>query len=84
MVSVFVRNTLIQLWTPDSLRGRVTAVSQLFVGASNEVGAFRAGTTAALIGAVPAVLVGGVGTVAVAAIWYRAFPDLRRVQHLNR
>jgi MFS family permease len=84
MVSVFVRNTLIQLWTPDSLRGRVTAVSQLFVGASNEVGAFRAGTTAALIGTVPAVLVGGVGTVAIAAIWYRVFPDLRRVQHLNR
>lgn len=84
MVSVFIRSTLIQLWTPDSLRGRVTAVSQLFVGASNEVGAFRAGTTAALIGAVPAVLVGGVGTVLTAAIWYRVFPDLRRVQHLNR
>jgi MFS family permease len=84
MVSVFVRNTLIQVWTPDNLRGRVTAVSQLFVGASNEFGAFRAGASAALIGAVPAVVVGGIGTLAISILWYRKFPALRNIQHLER
>lgn len=84
MVSVFVRNTLVQIWTPDALRGRVTAVSQLFIGASNELGAFRAGATAALIGAVPAVVVGGIGTLAISALWFRWFPALRGVQHLDR
>jgi MFS family permease len=83
MVSVYVRNTLIQLWTPDALRGRVNAVNQVFIGASNEFGAFRAGASAALIGAVPAVLLGGIGTVAVAALWFRWFPELRRVRHLD-
>ena len=84
MVSVFVRNTLIQAWTPDSLRGRVTSVSQLFIGASNELGAFRAGTSAALIGTIPAVVVGGIGTLAVSVLWFRCFPDLRNIQHLDR
>jgi len=83
MVSVFVRNTLVQLWTPDALRGRVNAVNQVFVGASNELGAFRAGGTAALVGAVPAVLAGGIGCLAVAALWARAFPALRRIRHLD-
>jgi len=82
MVSVFVRNTLVQLWTPDALRGRVNAVNQVFVGASNELGAFRAGTSAALIGAVPAVLAGGIGTIAVAGLWLWWFPQLRRTRHL--
>jgi MFS family permease len=82
MISVFVRNTLVQLWTPDELRGRVNAVNQVFVGASNELGAFRAGTSAALIGAVPAVLLGGIGTVAVAGLWLHWFPGLRRTRHL--
>lgn len=82
MVSVFVRNTLVQIWTPDALRGRVNAVNQVFVGASNELGAFRAGTSAALIGAVPAVLLGGIGTVAVAGLWLHWFPGLRRTRHL--
>ena len=59
MVSVYVRETLIQLWTPDAVRGRVNAVNMVFVGASNELGEFRAGTMAALIGVVPAVVIGG-------------------------
>jgi MFS family permease len=83
MVSVYVRETLIQLWTPDHLRGRVNAVNMVFVGASNEVGEFRAGTMAALIGTVPAVAVGGIGAVAIAALWAYLFPALRRVRHLD-
>ncbi|WP_026871503.1 MFS transporter [Inquilinus limosus] len=83
MASVYVRETLIQLWTPDSLRGRVNAVNMVFVGASNEVGEFRAGLSAALIGVVPAVVVGGLGTMAVAALWSAWFPQLRRIRHLN-
>jgi hypothetical protein len=83
MVSVYVRETLIQLWTPDELRGRVNAVNMVFVGASNELGEFRAGTMAALIGTIPAVVFGGVGAVAVAGIWAWLFPELRKVRHLS-
>ena len=83
MVSVYVRETVIQLWTPDSVRGRVNAVNSVFVGASNELGAFRAGTMAALIGTVPAVVFGGVGAIAVAGIWAYAFPALRNVRRLD-
>jgi MFS family permease len=83
MISVYVRETLIQLWTPDEVRGRVNAVNQVFVGASNELGEFRAGTMAALIGTVPAVVIGGVGAIAVAGLWAYLFPALRRVRHLN-
>jgi MFS family permease len=83
MFSVYVRETLIQLWTPDRVRGRVNAVNQVFVGASNEVGEFRAGTMAALIGTVPAVVVGGIGAIAVAGMWAYLFPALRKVRHLN-
>lgn len=84
MVSVFVRGTLIQLWTPDDLRGRVNAANQVFIGASNEVGGFRVGATAALIGPVAAVLVGGLGTLAVAAVWFRRFPELVRIRRLDK
>ncbi|MEJ6710394.1 MAG: MFS transporter [Amylibacter sp.] len=84
MVSVFVRSTLIQLWTPDELRGRVNAVNQVFIGASNEVGAFRAGTMATFLGPVGAVLIGGIGTLAVAGIWFRKFPELAKVRSLDR
>ncbi len=84
MVSVYIRETLIQLWTPDNVRGRVNAVNMVFVGASNELGEFRAGTVAALIGVVPAVVLGGVGTLAVAGIWAWAFPMLRTVRRLDR
>ena len=84
MISVYIRETLIQLWTPDQVRGRVSAVNAVFVGASNELGEFRAGTVAALIGVVPAVVVGAIGTVAVAGIWAWAFPMLRRARRLDR
>jgi MFS family permease len=83
MISVYVRETLIQLWTPDEVRGRVSAVNMLFVGASNEVGEFRAGTVGALIGVVPAVVLGGIGTVLVAGLWAWWFPQLRKVRHLD-
>lgn len=83
MVSVYVRETLIQLKTPDAVRGRVNAVNMVFIGASNELGEFRAGVSAWLIGVVPAVVFGGLGTIAVAAIWARAFPELRRARRLD-
>ncbi|MBS9721587.1 MFS transporter [Tianweitania sp. BSSL-BM11] len=83
MVSVYIRETLIQLWTPDQVRGRVNAVNNVFVGASNELGEFRAGTMAALIGTMPAVVFGGVGAIAVAGIWAWTFPQLRKTRHLN-
>lgn len=83
MISVYVRETLITLWTPDAVRGRVNAVNMVFVGASNELGEFRAGTMAHLFGAVPAVIVGGIGTLAVSAIWAASFPKLRRIDSLN-
>jgi MFS family permease len=82
MISVYVRETLIALWTPDEVRGRVNAVNMVFVGASNELGEFRAGTMASLFGAVPAVVIGGVGTLAVAVIWAAGFPKLRRIDSL--
>ena len=84
MISVQVRETLIQLWTPDAVRGRVNAVNGLFVGASNELGEMRAGAMAALIGAVPAVVFGGIGTIFVAGIWAYAFPALRKIRYLDR
>ncbi|MBX4977054.1 MFS transporter [Rhizobium lentis] len=83
MVSVYVRESLIALWTPDQLRGRVNAVNMVFVGASNELGEFRAGTMASVFGAVPAVIIGGVGTLAVAAIWASSFPKLRSIDTLD-
>jgi MFS family permease len=83
MVSVNIRGTLIQLATPDAMRGRVSAVSMLFIGASNELGEFESGTTAALFGTVPAVVVGGIGTLAVVAIWMKLFPTLKRVDKFS-
>ncbi|HSO47325.1 MAG TPA: MFS transporter, partial [Rhizobiaceae bacterium] len=83
MVSVYVRVTLILLWTPDRLRGRVNAVNMVFVGASNELGAFRAGSMAALVGAVPAVVFGGVASIGVAILWAWLFPALRKARHLD-
>ncbi len=82
MVSVFVRQTLVQLDTPDAMRGRVSAVNAVFIGASNELGEFESGALAALIGAVPAVAAGGLATVAVAALWTRVFPELARRDRL--
>jgi MFS family permease len=83
MVSVFVRHTLIQLSTPDEMRGRVAAVSLVFVGASNELGEFESGVTAAWLGTVPAVMLGGVGTCLVVALWALLFPALRRIDRLE-
>jgi MFS family permease len=78
-VSVVIRMTLAQIETPDEMRGRVNAVNSLFAGTSNQLGDFRAGTMAAWLGAIPAVLVGGVGILLVVLIWTRAFPALRHV-----
>jgi len=82
MVSVIVRSTLVQLTTPDEMRGRVSAVNMLFIGASNEVGQFESGITAQWFGAVPAVVLGGAGTIAVVLAWNWLFPSLRGVDKL--
>ena len=82
MVSVVVRQTLVQLDTPDDMRGRVSAVNGVFIGASNELGEFRAGTMAEWMGAMPAAVAGGIGTLVVAALWIRWFPALARRDRL--
>ena len=79
MVSVYVRHLLVQLETPDEIRGRVSAVNAVFIGASNELGEFESGVTAAWWGAVPAVIVGGCATLVVAGVWSRLFPELSRM-----
>ena len=83
MVSVIIRHTLVQLGTPDEMRGRVSAVNMVFIGASNEVGQFESGLTAQWLGTVPAVIAGGLGTIAIVAIWAWMFPALRRVDRLT-
>jgi MFS family permease len=82
-VSVVLRSTILPLMTPDELRGRVTAVEMVFISASNELGAFESGVAAALIGAVPAVVLGGIATIGVAAVWWKLFPSLARVDRLD-
>jgi MFS family permease len=84
VLSVVVRSSLVQLQTPDAMRGRVSAVNSLFVGTSNQLGEFESGLTASLFGTVPAVVVGGLGTVAVALLWSRMFPALRDVDDLAK
>jgi MFS family permease len=83
MLSVYVRQTLIQLVIPDNMRGRVAAVSTLFIGASNELGEFRAGVFARFMGVVAAAVVGGVGTLIVTGLWAKLFPDLRKADRLE-
>jgi MFS family permease len=83
MVSVIVRAILIQIATPDEMRGRVNAVDMIFIGASNELGEFESGLTAHWFGTVPAVVLGGLGTLVVVALWARAFPELRRADQLT-
>jgi len=83
MVSVVLRQTILPLVTPDELRGRVNAVEMVFISGSNELGAFESGVAAALIGAVPAVVLGGVATLVVAAVWWKLFPALARVDRLD-
>ena len=83
MVSVIVRGTLIQVATPDEMRGRVNAVDMIFIGASNQLGEFESGLTASWFGTVPAVVLGGIGTLVVTAIWAWRFPDLRHADKLT-
>jgi MFS family permease len=81
-VSVVVRMTLVQMETPDEMRGRVSAVNSIFIGASNQLGEFESGTAAALFGPVASVVSGGIGTVLIAATWLRLFPPLARRDHI--
>jgi MFS family permease len=83
MFSVVIRQTLVQIATPDEMRGRVSAVNMLFIGASNELGEFESGVTAAWFGTVPSVVIGGLGTLAVVAIWAWRFPILRKMNRLD-
>ena len=84
MVSVYVRQTLVQIATPDSMRGRVSAVNAISINASNELGDFRAGVMAGGIGTVSAVLVGGITTVAATILWMKLFPSIRRIDRLDQ
>src|SRR6185436_14215326 len=83
MVSVIIRSILVQLATPDEMRGRVNAVDMIFIGVSNELGQFESGLTAQWFGTVPAVVLGGVGTLVVIAIWAWAFPELRHADQIT-
>jgi MFS family permease len=83
MVSVVVRQSLVQLRTPDEMRGRVSAVNALFIGTSNQLGEFESGVTAAWLGVVPSVVLGGIGTLAVVLLWIRLFPSLARTDRLE-
>ena len=83
MISMVIRGAFVQLQTPDEMRGRVGAVNGLFIGASNQLGDFRAGVSAAWFGTVPAVLIGGVGAILVTGIWIRLFPELAKRDHLH-
>jgi uncharacterized protein (DUF2062 family) len=78
-----IRLSLVQIVTPDDMRGRVSAVNFLFVNASNQLGEFESGITAAVMGAVPATLVGGIGTIVVALLWMKLFPSLRKFERLE-
>ena len=82
-ISVIVRHTLVQLLTPDHMRGRVAAVSSVFIGASNELGEFESGVVAKFLGPIGAAIFGGVGALIVTGLWARLFPDLRRADRLE-
>jgi hypothetical protein len=83
MISVIIRATLTQLATPDEMRGRVTAVDMIFIGTSNEFGQFESGVTAQWFGTVPAVVLGGIGTLVVIGLWAWMFPELRHAPALH-
>jgi MFS family permease len=76
VISVVIRSTLVQLETPDNMRGRVSSVNMIFIGTSNQLGEFESGITASLFGTVPAALIGGIGTIIVVLIWIKLFPSL--------
>jgi MFS family permease len=84
VISVVIRSSLVQLGTPDEMRGRVSAVNSMFIGTSNQLGEFESGVTAAWFGVVPAVLIGGIGTIIVVIIWMRLFPALTHADTLER
>ena len=81
-MSVVIRMTLVQLETPDDMRGRVSAVNSIFIGASNQLGEFESGSVAALFGPIASVVSGGIGTLLIAAAWLRLFPTLARRDHI--
>jgi hypothetical protein len=83
MLSVVIRQTMIQIAAPDAIRGRVTAITSLFTGASNQLGQFESGVTAAWFGPVGSVVLGGVATLVIVALWARRFPALRRLDGLT-
>jgi MFS family permease len=83
LVSMVLRATILPLVTPDELRGRVNAVEMVFISASNELGAFESGVAAALVGAAPAVVIGGIATIVVAGVWWKLFPALAHVDRLD-
>jgi MFS family permease len=83
VISVVIRSSLVQIETPDEMRGRVSAVNSLFIGTSNQLGEFESGATAALFGTVPAVLIGGIGTIVVVLLWMRLFPKLASIDSLR-
>ncbi|MBO1359591.1 MFS transporter [Acetobacter sacchari] len=83
VISMVVRDALVQLGTPDEMRGRVSAVNMLFIGSSNQLGEFESGMLASLVGAVPAVVIGGVGTLLVTVLWMRWFPQLAALDRLD-
>jgi len=82
-ISMVIRISLVQLGTPDAMRGRVGAVNYLFVNASNQLGEFESGMLAGLLGAMPAAALGGIGTILIALLWMRLFPTLRKVERLE-
>jgi MFS family permease len=84
MVSVYIRSLLVQMETPDAIRGRVSAVSSMFVGASNELGEFESGVTARWFGLVRAAVLGGIATLVVVGAYLKVFPGLRRMDRFNR
>jgi MFS family permease len=83
VISVVIRSSLVQIKTPDAMRGRVSAVNSMFIGTSNQLGEFESGITAALFGVVPAVVIGGAGTLVVVVLWIRLFPQLLRIDSLK-
>ena len=84
VISVVIRHSLVQIETPDEMRGRVSAVNSMFIGTSNQLGEFESGITASLFGVVPAVLIGGISTIIIVIMWMRFFPQLARIDSLDR